>query len=249
MTTSPSYLQALPNDERLTFITSLQTVRDHLSQELQWLNEQVQQKTVQFQGIETLLSELSSAPKSKPLPQGVDVPTPPTTTASKPVLPPPSNTTMTTEAQASLMATLTNLPPKAKAQPSTAAPGRSKAGSSSTKSAAKSASSSKSSTKKKKKPSSAKSTSKTASSLAPSDLRQYLKPEFQSKTFGDTAAQILAKAGKPLHLDDLLYQMYGELAHQTFERAKVSLANVLSTGAKQGRWKGDGKGMYTLLKG
>ncbi|PZV11712.1 MAG: hypothetical protein DCF22_13815, partial [Leptolyngbya sp.] len=54
----------------------------------------------------------------------------------------------------------------------------------------------------------------------------------------------LEDANKPLHLNDLLEQMYGKVSDQTFQRAKVSLANVLSTGMGKGRWKSAGKGFY-----
>jgi len=58
VTNSPtSYLQTLADDETIAFVTSLQSVKAYLGQELQWINEQAQQKTMQLQGIETLLSE------------------------------------------------------------------------------------------------------------------------------------------------------------------------------------------------
>ncbi len=55
--TSTSYLQTLAKDEAIAFVASLQKVKDHLSQELQWMSEQAQQKTAQLQSLETLLSE------------------------------------------------------------------------------------------------------------------------------------------------------------------------------------------------
>ena len=52
-----SYLQTLAKGEAIAFVASLQKVKEHLSHELHWVSEQVQQKTVQLQGIETLLTE------------------------------------------------------------------------------------------------------------------------------------------------------------------------------------------------
>ncbi|XGV98046.1 MAG: hypothetical protein ACAF41_03730 [Leptolyngbya sp. BL-A-14] len=52
-----SYLHTLAKEEAIAFVTSLQKVKEHLSHELQWMNGQVQQKTIQLQGIDTLLSE------------------------------------------------------------------------------------------------------------------------------------------------------------------------------------------------
>jgi len=55
--TPTSYLQTLSPAEARAFITSLGQVQSHLQQELEWMNQQMQQKTMQLQGIETLLAE------------------------------------------------------------------------------------------------------------------------------------------------------------------------------------------------
>lgn len=68
--------------------------------------------------------------------------------------------------------------------------------------------------------------------------------EFQGKTFTDSVAQILENAPKPLHLNELLAQMYEGLSDQDYERAKISLASVLSVGKKEGKWQNLGQGMY-----
>ncbi len=76
------------------------------------------------------------------------------------------------------------------------------------------------------------------------ELREFLLPKFKGNALTDVVAQILASATKPLHLNDLLTEIYGTLPPQTAEKAKNSLANVLSTGKKQGKWHNLGDGRY-----
>lgn len=76
------------------------------------------------------------------------------------------------------------------------------------------------------------------------DLRELLTKEFQGKPFTDSVAEILENASKPLHLNELLAQMYEGSSDQDYERARISLANVLSVGKKEGKWQNLGQGMY-----
>jgi hypothetical protein len=223
--TSPSYLQTLPQDEAIALVTSLQKVKEHLTQELQWMDEQVQQKTVQLQGIETLLSEATDLGL---VTLDFDVTTEVVASTAY-------------DSEASLITTPSD-------HSSTVEPqinGQEQDDNLKTKPASKSATASiTSSAKAKQTKPSPKSTGKQSQSTSSSDLRQFLKTELKETTFTDAVSQILDAANKPLHLDDLIEQMYGKVSDQTFQRAKVSLANVLSTGMGKGRWKSAGKGFY-----
>ena len=225
MATSPSYLQALPQDEAIAFVTSLQKVKEHLSQELQWINEQVEQKTVQLQGIETLVSEATNLGLITLTSDGTTkVATSTIHDSDAPLSVSPSSLSSTIEPQTNEQEQDDNLKTKPAPKSATA--------------------SITSATKAKQTKPSPKSTGKKNQPTSSSDLRQLLKAEFQETTFTDAVAQILENADKPLHLDDLLEQMYGKLSDKTFQRAKVSLANVLSTGMGKERWKSAGKGFY-----
>ena len=224
MVTSPSYLQALPKDEAIALVKSLQKVKEHLTQELKWMGEQVQQKTIQLQGVETLLSEateLGLATLNSDV--TTEVATPTIHDSDAPLSKPLPNLSFTVEPQIN---------------------GQEQDDNVKTRSAPKSSTVSKTNTKAKQTKPSQKLTGNKSQPTSSSDLRQFLKAEFQKTTFTDTVAQILEDANKPLHLDDLLERMYGKLSDKTFQRAKVSLANVLSTGIGKGRWKSAGKGFY-----
>lgn len=76
------------------------------------------------------------------------------------------------------------------------------------------------------------------------DLRQFLQSQFEDKTFTDTVGEILDRSDAPLSLDDLIAQMYEDLPDQDYKRAKASLANVLSVGRGNGKWRSVSKGLY-----
>ncbi|MBM0745156.1 hypothetical protein JOY44_27140 (plasmid) [Phormidium sp. CLA17] len=225
MATSPSYLQALPKDEAIALVTSLQKVKEHLCQELQWMDEQRQQKTVQIQGIETLLFEVTNLGLVTLTSDAItEIASPTISDSDAPLSTSPSDISSTVEPQINGPEQDDDLKTKSAPKPSTA-------------------SIASATTAKQTKPS-PKSIGKQSQSPSSSNLRQFLKAEFQETTFTEAVAQILEDADKPLHLDDLLEQMYGKVSDKTFQRAKVSLANVLSTGTGKGRWKSAGKGFY-----
>lgn len=239
---STSYLQTLPIAEADAFLVALQKVKDHLSKELQLLNQQVQQKRMQFQGIEALLAEAQAkeSAKQKPSPPStldaasldlLDTIAPPLESADNSPLPAtngaaaPAGGVMTAPQEQS-----SNAKPPAAAK---------------AKSPAKAATASKGSTTTKKKTSAKpKPQGKKTTTTKSSELRKLLQPHFQDKTFGDAVGEILAQANQPLHIDELIDKLYGELSDPDFERAKGSLANVLSVGSGKGRWKNISKGMY-----
>ncbi|MDX2242519.1 MAG: hypothetical protein NW224_17670 [Leptolyngbyaceae cyanobacterium bins.302] len=274
MATPTSYLQTLSRNDAIAFIDSLQRVKSHLSGEIQWMHQQVQQKTVQLQGIETLISEAielglltaeaSSTDGSLSLPSvatehlttediissviesdesdefdrvpnngnGVLNPTSPGASSTAVSSSVPTLTPITagaTKAKSNRKNTKNSTPSKPKAQTAST----NKTGSNKTKSSpAKKAGSSQRLASKVSKPSNTQ------------ELKNLLLPKFAGKTLTDAVAQILGEATKSLHLNDLLSQMYGDLSAQDFKRAKISLANVLSIGKKEGKWQNLGDGLY-----
>lgn len=237
---STSYLQTLPADEADAFLVALQKLKDHLSKELQLLNQQVQQKTMQFQGIEALLAEAQAKESAK------QQPSPPSTLDAAslglldtiaPSLEPADNSQLPTTNGAAPADGVTTAPQEQKtAKPPAAAKAQSPS---------KAATASKgSTTTKKKSAAKPKAQGKKPTTTQGSELRKLLQPQFQDKTFGDAVSEILEQANQPLHIDELIDTLYGELSDPDYERAKVSLANVLSVGSGKGRWKNISKGMY-----
>ncbi|EKQ66883.1 hypothetical protein OsccyDRAFT_4693 [Leptolyngbyaceae cyanobacterium JSC-12] len=258
MATPTSYLQTLSQDEAIAFITSLQKVKVYLSSELEWMTQQVQQKTTQLQGIETLLSEaislgLLTSDANLPPDAGIGIPTPPASTvklssASINDSPPNGNaaSTLNLETASSHPAAPSIPSVSASATPQASNNKNQTVNSSSTQSPVKSTVSHKSSVAKTKgSGSSLKSASKGSRLTKNKELRELLVPRFRGGTLTDAVAQILENATKPLHLNELLSEMYGTLSADDFKRAKVSLANVLSIGKNEGKWKNLGQGMYT----
>lgn len=244
MANPTSYLQTLPEDEAIAFVASLQKVRDHLQEELEWMNQQVQQKTIQLQGIDTLLAE-AAAPKSKSNSSGSasdDLPAKAESSTLEPLDPAETEDVLERVAlsngDASSVAQISNVDPTS----SPIAP----LGSPKSLRDARTVTGKPKAAKAPKQPrSAAKANSQSSSSSRNNqDLRKLLVKKFQGKNLTDAVAQILKGADKPLHLDDLLMEMYGKLSESDFKRAKVSLANVLSVGKKDGKWQNLGEGLY-----
>lgn len=238
---STSYLQSLPDNEATTFLAALQKVKDHLGKELQLLNQQVQQKTMQFQGIEALLAEAQGKESAK------QEPSPPSTLDAAsldlldtitPSLAPAEESPLPATNGAAAPADVVEAAPQA--QKTAKPPAAAKA-----KAPAKAATASKGNTATKKKTTAQpKAKGKQTTTAKSSELRKLLQPQFQDKTFGGAVSEILAQANQPLHIDELIDTLYGELSDPDYERAKVSLANVLSVGSSKGRWRNVSKGMY-----
>jgi len=246
-TSTSSYLQTLPQADAIAFVASLQHLKNHLSEELQQITHQVQQKTVQLEGIETLLAE---AVVLGLLPADANVPIAVTPVSQEPiastthespkletVTPPLDFAHRATsngegsfdqeQLEASVMtapSTLATFKLQAKLQPGTTPKP--------------------SGTKIKKLKRSGQSSNKSNSSAVGKELRELLLPKFAGKTLKDTVIAVLETAKKPLHLDELLIEMYGTLPNADFKRAKVSLTNVLSTGKSKGEWQSLGQGLY-----
>ena len=260
MDTSTSYLQTLPPAEAIAFITSLQKVQAHLQQELAWMNQQVQQKTTQLQGIETLLAEasmlghLETAVDRVAAPAVSDVqPTPEPTTApaAAPVAPtqvePPGKNDVEVNAAPSqtVPAQESAASPAKVTAPPTTAPGKKTASQRSAKAKSPKSSSAKATTKK---PPSTKPQprSKARTTRAQPKSRVLLRPEFADTSLTDAVTQVLTQAAEPLHLDQLVSELYENVSGEDLKRIKKALANVLSEGKKTGKWRNVGNGVYQI---
>jgi hypothetical protein len=233
-----SYLQALSADDAAAFVSSLQTVKDHLRGELEWMTQQVQQKTLQLQGIETLLAEyemLDPSALQTQFTDGAEVPLSSSAegleAGSSDSIAEEQNQTQSSTASATVPSQNTIAIAKPQ-QPS--------------KSSKSTNTKSKPTTAKKTKPA-GKSSSQAGKSSGRKELRDLLLPKFAGQSLTDAVAQILAETDQSLHLNQLLAEMYGTLTEQDFQRAKVSLANVLSVGKKEGKWQNLGEGLYAAL--
>jgi len=232
-----AYLQTLPSDEAIVLVASLQKVKDHLAEELEWMNQQIQQKTVQLQGIETLLAEADSLQLAKADPK---------TTAGSPTKNLESRTTgnadriSASDSLGILTSALNRLPAKTEEKPK-ASP---KTVSSKPQTKAKASPSETSSPTKDKQAVPTKTNRKGSPSGKPKELRDLLVKKYQGKTFGDIANQLLTNANKPVHVDDLLTEMYGNLPPSDYKRAKLALAKLLSAGKIEGKWQSLGQGTY-----
>jgi hypothetical protein len=263
VTTSPtSYLQTLADDETTAFVVSLQSVKAHLSQELQWINEKLQQKSIQLQGIETLLSEALALGL---IATGVN-PTSKHTSTKESTAVLPSTESVTTDATTdendleipaaivgeafksgqsidsigSIAAAIAALPDKTSSK---------QRGGQAKSDYTKTTTGSKSSANAKKLPTKAQqskqSTSKASRTGKTSGLNQFLQSQFRDKALTESVSDILNRAPAPLSTDDVMAKLYNGLSEEDYQRAKHSLANILSLGKSKGAWKSAGRGRYT----
>ncbi|MEX0271495.1 hypothetical protein AB3R30_20395 [Leptolyngbyaceae cyanobacterium UHCC 1019] len=243
--TSPtSYLQTLDKDEAIAFVASLQKVKEHLTHELQWITAQAEQKTTQLQGIEAILIEavtlglISKLPIDEVSADGAASNASPTSLSIE--VPLSSSNGSATPTDSNLID-----PENELIAASTSKSDRRKGASPKSKSAAQSSTAQKPRTLKAKSTSTAKkSTNKANQSAKSPDLKHFVRVEFQEQSFTDAVSQILETSGEPIGLSDVIAKLYGDLSNQDYQRAKISLTNVLSTGKNKGKWKSIGRGMY-----
>lgn len=237
MTTSPtSYLQTLTNDDAIAFVASLQQVKDYLSQELQWMDEQVQQKTVQLQGLETLLSEaamlgLVADSTSEP---ALAVAAPGVTAVVANGSVPPDEVTEP------LATTIAALPVET---PSMQQRDQQGAGQAKTRRGSQTSGTTKNSTAKAKQ-SNASTPAARKAQRGTVGLQQFLQHQWRDKALTESVINILNHASAPLTADDIMAELYDGLPKEDYQRAKHSLANVLSVGRSKGIWKSTGRGHY-----
>jgi len=225
------------------------------------MNQQMQQKTVQLQGIETLLAEASmltpletDAGPSTP-PDAADAPTTQasaTELAAAGAVTPADAEPSGADATEAIAGTREDVPAKVSAvssAPVAAAPeaaqNKQKASKPSTKAKSRQSSSAKTATKKKP---STKSQSRSKASKAQDQpkSRALLRPKFAEATLTDAVTQVLTQAGEPLHLDQLVSEMYEDISGEDLKRVKGALANVLSKGKRSGKWRNVGNGVYQI---
>lgn len=255
-----SYLQTLAKDEAIAFVASLQKVKEHLSHELQWMNGQVQQKTIQLQGIDHLLAEavglgLLTANSTPTIATEIEQP-------SAEIAPPPVTLAATNgnglaaetttaidvisgDPSESILAAPTAPPKRGKQRQAnkTSSSKRNVKPSSVGKSSDATTATPATSTKAKKPgrpPRSASEPGKTSDS----GFQQFLQTSFQDKSMTDAVGEILATAKEPLNTDAIMAQLYTGLADEPYQRAKSSLSNILSVGKSKGKWKSPGRGLY-----
>lgn len=257
METSPtSYLQTLAKDEAIAFATSLQKVKDHLSQSLRWLAAQVQHQTVQLQGIETLLAEaealgLEAAETHSILEatSAVIAPATPGVTAtgtthanSLEISATENGSTSPITAMEPVAAAIAALPVK---KTSTQPRGQQgKAASAEASRDFKPSASIKTSTAKVKQPKASTPTSKVNQRGKASNLQRFLKSQWRDKALTEAVSDILNRATAPLSTDEVMVALYDDLPKENYDRAKHSLANILSVGRSKGAWKSIGRGLY-----
>jgi hypothetical protein len=241
--TSTSYLQTLAKDEAIAFVASLQKVKDHLSQELQWMNEQAQQKTTQIQGIETLLSEalaLGLVTETDSIP---DV-TPESVVELASAIELAAAESGGTESSAEpepVAAAIAALPAKKTSTKQRGSQG--KASSAKTPSPKPSATTQTTTAKKPPKPATPPN-GKTNQRGKTSNLQRFLKNQWRDKALTESVGDILNSASAPLSTDEVMAELYDGLSKEDYNRAKNSLANILSVGRSKGTWKSTGRGRY-----
>jgi hypothetical protein len=83
-----------------------------------------------------------------------------------------------------------------------------------------------------------------ANKRSPKDM---LLAEFREQTLGDIAEKKLkASGGKPLSSDELTEMIFETRSKDEYFRARNSLSAELRRGAKEGRWKKDGRGIFVI---
>lgn len=236
-----SYLQTLTEEEAIAFVTSLQKVKEHLSHELQWMNEQVQQKTVQRQGIDTLLSEAVELGLLPPHAAAIH----PSVTSGKPasVTVGQANESITlATTNGNNLAAETTAPPKRGRQRQPNKPATPKRDAKS--STVGKPGVTKTTTDKAKKPGRPAQSASGANNASPSGFQQFMQTDFQDKSMTDAVGEILATAKEPMNTDAIMAELYEGLSGDSYQRAKSSLSNILSVGKSKGKWKSPGRGTY-----
>lgn len=250
------YLQTLAKDEAIAFVSSLQKVKEHLSHELQWMNEQVQQKTMQLQGIDTLLAEAvglglvplhaasTATDDIKPSSVGavlssVSQPTPSLSDPATLAAANGSNLASATALEDAAVSSSEALPSTSTAPPQRGKQ-RQQSKSPQSKLEAKRPAAGKTNTPKAK-PGRPPHSSTEATS---SGFQKFLQAGFQDQSMTDAVGEILTATKEPMNTDAIMAKLYDGLSDESYQRAKSSLSNILSVGKSKGKWKSPGRGLY-----
>jgi hypothetical protein len=230
-------------------ISKLQDVRDHLTQELQHLTAQVERKTLQLRGIESILEDArGGSTNGKAAPEAPAAPVL-EVSANAPVVAAPATSPdpqPEPEAPAPEFEATEAVPEPEAIVPS--APVAEKLRHAETSAAEKSPPTAKSTAKstksKQSTPKSKQSTPKLEPSAKPTELRQALQPQFQGKTLAESIREVLATASEPLTAKDVVTELYEGLTIDDLKRATKTVATILGAGRTKGDWKSPGKGLY-----
>lgn len=221
------------------------------------METQVQQKTMQLQGLDTLLSEaealgLAAAEthSTAETTSVVNPPVPPALTATgasdvstlEP-LPTENGSTSPGAATAPVMTAIGALSVKKPSKQSRGQQGKGEQAKASSDS--KSSASIKNSTLPAKLPKpSTPSAGKTNQRGRTSGLQQFLKSQWRDKALTEVVSDILNRAAAPMSTDEVMAALYDGLPKDDYDRAKHSLANILSVGRSKGAWQSKGRGRY-----
>jgi len=238
VTIPTSYLKTLPQADAVTFVDSLQKVKAHLQDELEGMNAQLHQKTQQLESIEAILAEAVSI--------GV--------VANDAIVPPPMETT--TESQDASAYSALDAPRVTSHAPTNMIGEADSAIGASTQPRGgrrpeadlkpQRRGNQKPATAKAKPPkSSIHEDSQQRESGEGRELGQFLQAEFRDKLLIASIAQVLSNSQEPLETDDIMAELYAGLSSKDYNRAKRSVANLLSLGKRKGKWQSVGRGRYT----
>ena len=197
------------------------------------MNQQVQQKTVQLQGIETLLSEASMLEHLE--------------TDADRVAAPAADVEADVAASEGVPAQESASSPAEVVAPPATARGKKTASKPSAKAKSPKSSSVKATTRKQ--PSTktkTQSRSQARKTTAQPKSRALLRPKFADTSLTDAVTQVLTQAAESLHLDQLVSELYEDVSGEDLKRIKKALANVLSEGKKTGKWRNVGNGVYQI---
>ena len=77
-----------------------------------------------------------------------------------------------------------------------------------------------------------------------SGLQRFLQNQWRDKVLTEAIGEILKRAAVPLSTDEVMAALYDGLPKADYDRAKHSLANILSVGKSKGTWQSTGRGRY-----
>lgn len=226
--------------DETALIAMLQNIQDHLEQELQSLNAQVERKTVQMQGIRSILEDVrnGSGVSSVAVLEASLVPEANGSLAGhaaivEPAIAAPLSDPGTDEngLVGVIAESSPNDPPVIATTPNPAPAQPSRA---------------KSPDRKSSKPSkvTAPTTTSKSKSVGISDLRSFMASEYQGLAVSVAVGKILAESKQAMSSGDIATELYEGLSKADFSRVKLALLTVLSKGKTSGLWQSVGKGLY-----
>lgn len=221
-------------------LTMLQSVQDHLEQELSHLNALVERKTIQLQGIKSILED---ARTGNP-PTALEAEVASETSASKGTVADSTTVAIGSEPQLEEDTELERAEPIPAdlALPIASAASSSKLPRSSKTLTAKKPVTAQSS--KSKQPASQPRLLKSKQPAPPTELRQALRSQFQDKTLAQAVGEVLGQASEAMNAKAVAVELYEGLSSEDLSRATKSVATILAGGRAKGLWQSSAKGLY-----